>query len=592
MNASGESVGPGQQLAFEELLSALSRAFVAVPPGQVDAEIERWLRRLVEFLGVDRARLGQVFLDAPVVRLTHFHAAEGVPPPIVSVLDAELPWYIEQLRDNRVIRLERIPEGLPPEAEAERAYLIRWGFKSHLLLPVCVGGVMVGAMGFACFREYRTWSDGLVKQLQLVAEVFGNALARKQAWQALTERLAFEELIADLVKTFVNAPDDDLDRILGEALGRLVQHTGVDRGLLMRLAVDGCARTVAHWVAPNRPAFSPPLDEYGWYASQLRQGRTLALHRLPDDLPEEAIAERARAPALGLQSLLAIPLTTGERTWGAIGLGVYQPRRWSTQDIQRLRLVGEIMMDALLRRQAQEAARRQRDELAHVSRVAVLGELTAALAHELNQPLAAIRTNAEALQFFAAQGKLADNLDAGLADIVGDATRAGDLIRRLRDLLLRRQLERTPLDLNRAVVEVKPILSAEARRHSVDLVLQLAPALPAVAGDRIQLQQVVLNLVRNAAEAMAGLAGRGAVTVATLSRELDRVTVRVEDQGPPIDDAAFRGLFTPFHTTKPDGLGMGLAISRSIVQAHGGHLWAERRQEGGLIVQFTLPVRA
>jgi C4-dicarboxylate-specific signal transduction histidine kinase len=91
---------------------------------------------------------------------------------------------------------------------------------------------------------------------------------------------------------------------------------------------------------------------------------------------------------------------------------------------------------------------------------------------------------------------------------------------------------------------------------------------------------------------MAGLAGRGAVTVATLSRELDRVTVRVEDQGPPIDDAAFRGLFTPFHTTKPDGLGMGLAISRSIVQAHGGHLWAERRQEGGLIVQFTLPVRA
>jgi C4-dicarboxylate-specific signal transduction histidine kinase len=347
-------------------------------------------------------------------------------------------------------------------------------------------------------------------------------------------------------------------------------------------------------VAPIGLASPPLIEAYGWYAGQLRQGRTLVLNRMPDDLPDEAMAERARARMLGMESLLAIPLTTGDRVWGAIGLAaVRRARHWTSQEIQRLRLVGEIIMDALVHREAQEAARHQRDELAHLARVVALGELTAALAHELNQPLAAIRTNAEALELFVAQGKPIGHLDSALADIIGDATRAGSLIRRLHDLLRRRQMARVALDINRTILDVRPIIITDARRHGVGVTFRLAPDLPRVWGDTVQLQQVVLNLVRNAAEAMAGAAAdTGEIAVSTSrAPTAGQIMVSVDDAGPAIDDATFQLLFAPFQTTKPEGLGMGLAISRSIIQAHGGHLWAERRPEGGLAARFTIPAR-
>ncbi len=581
----------GQQLTFEELLFELSSAFVAAAPTDVDAEIQRWLGRLVAFLGVDRSGIAQMSLDGLALHMTHSAAVEGIPPFPMIMLDSQLPWYVAQVRQNRMLKLERLPEGLPEEAEAEHAYVKASGFKSHLMLPFSVGGTIVGGLGFGCFRAYRTWPDGLVKRLQLVAEVFGNALARKRAWQQLTERLDFERLIADLVKAFVNAKADELDALIGAGLGRVVEHLGLDRGALVRFSADGGALGVAHWVGPFEQS-ARPLAAYPWYAEQLRQGRTIILGRLPDDLPVEALAEREQARQLGAQSHLAIALAAGDRIWGGIALtAIRHPHEWTPEEVQRLRLVGEIMMDALRRREVEDAARRQHDELAHVARVAALGELTAAIAHELNQPLAAIKTNAEAIQLFLAKGKPLENLDAILADIVGDATRAGDLIRRLRNLLRRRQLEKTPVDVNQAISDMKSILSVEAHRHGASLVLELAPTLPPVSGDRVQLQQVMLNLVRNAAEAMAGAADGGAVRVGTDATGSDRVTVHVEDTGPPIDDVAFQRLFTPFHSTKPEGLGMGLAISRSIVQAHGGHLWAERRPARGLAVRFALPAR-
>jgi C4-dicarboxylate-specific signal transduction histidine kinase len=224
-----------------------------------------------------------------------------------------------------------------------------------------------------------------------------------------------------------------------------------------------------------------------------------------------------------------------------------------------------------------------------VARVAALGELTAALAHELNQPLMAIRVNAQATRRLLRGGQPAD-VDEVLGDIAEDARRAGDLIRRLRDLLRRRELAKEVLDVNEVIAAVQAIARTEARRHGAELTVEAGAGLPRVLGDAIQLQQVVLNLVRNAAEAMSGQGGTREVRIRTWETAGEHVTVSVEDEGPPIDDATLHGMFTPFSTTKPEGLGIGLAISRSIVEAHAGRLWAERRPGTGLAVRFTLPV--
>jgi len=578
------------RLGFEQLLSELSSAFVGVAPSAVDAEIERWLRRLVEFLGVDRASIVQLSRDGKELQMTHSCAVEGVPPFPLIVMNTEFPWYVEQVRQGRMLRFEQLPAGVPPEAVAERTYVASTGFKSHLMLPLTVAGTTLAGLAFGCFRAHRTWPDDLVKRLGLVAEVFANALARKRACQALEERLAFERMIADLVKTFVNIPADELDAQILEGLGRLIRQLGVDRSSLARFSRDTGSLGVVQWAGVTGIPAPRSLDEYPWYKEQLRQGRIVFLRRVPDDLPAEAVAERERFPRIGIRSHLAIPLVTGGRAWGFIGIAAFsQPRDWTPEEIQRLRLVGEIMMNALLRRESEESASHRRDELAHVARVAALGDLTAALAHELNQPLAAIQANVQATRRLLARGEPPSDLDEILGDIGGDATRAADLIRRLRDLLRRGELEKVPLDLNQVVRDIEHIGQAEAHRHGARLILRLEPDVPKAQGDAVQLQQVLLNLIRNAAEAMAGMpADTLEVVVHTAVSPADRVMVTVEDTGPPIDDAAFKGLFTPFHTTKPEGLGMGLAISLSIIEAHGGWLWAERRPERGLAVRFTL----
>ena len=239
-----------------------------------------------------------------------------------------------------------------------------------------------------------------------------------------------------------------------------------------------------------------------------------------------------------------------------------------------------------------ELERAAQDELAHVARVATMGEMAAAFAHELNQPLTAILTNASAgRNLLAVAAPDHDEIAATLADIAEGAERAREIIQRLRDLMRKGEIKRETLDLNETLLAVEALARAEARWHHAALTLELAPDLPPVEGDRIQLQQVLLNLVQNGAAATAVRSGDDRLLVVrSLRRDSNSVTVAVRDAGPPIGDEVFDDMFEPFFTTKPDGLGMGLPICRTIIEAHGGELWAERNRDGGMTVQFTLPV--
>jgi two-component system, LuxR family, sensor kinase FixL len=251
-----------------------------------------------------------------------------------------------------------------------------------------------------------------------------------------------------------------------------------------------------------------------------------------------------------------------------------------------------MFASSLARKQLELETQGLRNDLAHSVRIATIGELTASLAHELNQPLTAILSNAQAGQRVLETAPVdLEEIAEILKDIVEDDKRAGEVIRRLRSLLRKGDPEVRTLDLNEALADVAQLVSGDAAVRGVSIRLELADRLPAVLGDRVQLQQVALNLVLNGMDAMREQDTRERVLVLRTARAgAKTVRVDVRDSGAGINEADMTKIFQTFYTTKSDGMGLGLAITRSIVDAHGGSLEAHNNPDGGATFSFTLPI--
>ena len=248
------------------------------------------------------------------------------------------------------------------------------------------------------------------------------------------------------------------------------------------------------------------------------------------------------------------------------------------------------IMDITERKQTEEELRKTQVELAHVTRVMTMGELAASIAHEVNQPLAAIVTNGNAcLRWLAGESPNLDEARETARHIVRDGNRAGDVIGRIRTLLRKTGTEKELLDMNQVIREVVALAEGEVRSNGVALRTELAGDLPPILGDRVELEQVVLNLIVNAIEAMSAIGDRPReLVIRTQSGEVDQVRVTVQDSGIGLDPQCMGRIFDAFYTTKSQGMGMGLAISRSIIAAHGGQLWAVPNDGPGATFQFTL----
>jgi C4-dicarboxylate-specific signal transduction histidine kinase len=235
----------------------------------------------------------------------------------------------------------------------------------------------------------------------------------------------------------------------------------------------------------------------------------------------------------------------------------------------------------------------QTQELARVNRVMLMGEMTASIAHEVNQPLTGIISNAgTGLRYLAAEIPDVEEARRYLELIVRDGKRAAEVIGRIRALVRRVPERRNHLDLNESVLEVIALTQNELQRNPVDLQTNLASGLPQVPADRVQLQQVILNLIVNALDAMNEAGDRPRTLVVNSgTSDASELFVEVRDTGPGLDAANLDRLFRSFYTTKPEGMGMGLSISRLIVESHGGRLWATKNEPHGAVFRFTLPVQ-
>jgi C4-dicarboxylate-specific signal transduction histidine kinase len=324
----------------------------------------------------------------------------------------------------------------------------------------------------------------------------------------------------------------------------------------------------------------------------------LATSRLPTHIPDFTAVEgdlrddfwKAVVNA-GFRTGLVVPLLKDNEIVGMITLGRKQVQPFTDKQISLFRDFAAQATIALESTRRERQYREAQMALAHANRVATMGQLTASIAHEVNQPITAAVTYAlAARRWLSADPPNFREVDDALSLIVKEGNRAGEVVERVRALIKKVPARKDAVAIDDAILEVIALTRAEAANNSVSVRTQFAEGLPRVQGDRVQLQQVMLNLIVNAIQSMSGVEdGNRELHVSTVSIEREGVCVAVQDTGPGLSPENLSRLFEPFYTTKPEGMGMGLSICRSIIEAHGGRLWVTRCEPQGALFQFTIP---
>jgi C4-dicarboxylate-specific signal transduction histidine kinase len=499
---------------------------------------------------------------APMYVQLRTYVGEGVVGGSVTRFDDE------GVRTGRlVVRvLRRQPgEPMPPTERIPNVFvadwrqLRHWGLDERRLPP----GTELRFREPTAWERYRSVILGALAIMAAQALLIGMLLAergrRRRAQRALAEQGEYERTIAELTTDAVRHAPEDAPRALEDALARVGAYARADAAVLV-LAADGPAR---------------PASRLSW----MRRPGTRSDDLLPAVPSGEADAFR-----------LELPLVVGRTHVGALELYRMRPGEpWPAALAARLGAAAEVIAGAIARSRAAAAAEEAQRQVAHLGRVAVVGELGSTISHELRQPLTGIGVNIQvAMRLLGRPRADIAQATAALADALADAGRASETIEQIRLMLRKQGPDATAVDLNEVSQHAASLLRRDAARRGARLDLALAPGLPPVRGNAVELRQVVLNLTLNALDAVAAVDGERRVMIGTVAAG-DAVELFVRDTGPGLSPEVEARLFDPFFTTKAHGLGMGLAIVRSLVQQHGGHVTAENHAEGGTVFRIVLP---
>jgi PAS domain S-box-containing protein len=455
--------------------------------------------------------------------------------------------------------------------------------------------------GSAISLDYRiVTADGTVKQVHSarlpISEKAGTATEIVGTLVDVTERRRSEHrVIVQQRITRILAEAATVEEAMPRILQAVCEPPGWDIGMFWSVDRDhGVLRCAAWWC---KPSVRTPRFEAASKAHVCKQGSGLPgkvwARRAPVFVPNVADDPEIHimhiAAQEGMHAACGFPILLGNEVLGVIEFISREPRE-PLSDL--MVIVGGQMGQFIDRKRAENALQLAQAELAHVTRVMTMSELTASIAHEVNQPLGAIVTSAGAGErWLAAMPPQIEKAKRALKRIVNDGKRASEVIKRMHALMKRQAPRKDWLDINETSREVVGFAQYEMRRRDVRLELRLGRDIPPVRGDRVQLQQVLVNLVMNAIEAMSGITERTReLTIVSTSDGPDTVCVEVRDSGTGLDPAQAPHLFEPFYTTKAEGLGVGLAISRSIIEAHGGQLSATVNAPYGMVFRISLPV--
>jgi two-component system, LuxR family, sensor kinase FixL len=535
------------RLNFEKMLTTISTQFINISIDRLDGEIKSAQQHICECLDIDRCALWQSSPDHPEsFILTHDYVAPDCPSELPQLLDAKetFPWALEMMMGKKLVVVSRITDA-PAAAAHDQEVCRHYGIKSVVVCPLYVGnGTPFGALGFNTLKEERDWSEEIISQLQIVSQIFANALNRKNTERNLLESEARLRLAADSANTGSWSWDYQADMI---------------------------------W------ATKKTRELYGYSPNEEITGKKFFRTLHPDDLERVMrIVQQAFRSGTEVQVEYRIVLPDKSLRWMGVRAQAFLKPSGDPD-----RMTG-ISIDITQQRQNEDEMAQLRNELAHLARVLVVNELSTSLAHEINQPLGAILNNASAARVLISQEKDSPkDLSEILTDIVQDAKRAGDVVRKIRGLVKKSEVQFEFLLMNDLINEVVKLFQNRIKTNNVLLLLDLQPNLANVKGDRVQLQQVLLNLITNALEAMKGKS-TSILMIRTRMQMSDMVTVSVSDSGPGINETMKERVFKPFFTTKEEGLGIGLAICRSIIDEHGGRIWVENNPVIGVTFSFAL----
>ena len=410
----------------------------------------------------------------------------------------------------------------------------------------------------------------------------------------VTELIEQQTAISEVLRAIASSRYD-LQPIFDAILDSATRLCRADIGSL-RLSEESGLRRVA--VRGDPLLVSQVWSSFPVLAEEGSLTSRLAASRLPTHIPDLTALEGEHrddvwitAVNAGFRTALTVPLLNDNEVVGIISLGRKQMQPFTDKQISLFRDIAAQATIALESTRRERQYRDMQSALAHANRITTMGQLTASIVHEVKQPITATATGAEAaLRWLDRQPPNLEEARQIVADIVKDSHRAGDVIDRMRDLIKKAPPQKDRVEINGAIREVIELTYSEAVKNGVSVQTQFAESLPLIQGDRVQLQQVMLNLITNAIQAMSGLAaGVRDLRITTENTDSEGVRLGVRDSGPGLSSENFQRLFEPFYTTKPEGMGIGLSICRSIIEAHGGRLWAIPCEPQGTLFQFTIP---